>query len=120
MHRSDKVLEEIYAAETRYILNKWREFVEVEDEKILSNENEVHIHLAPAFVTLYDRIISRQISDAEEIDDRDILQLMDNMYRFGEYCAANGFYEYQQFTKCACTHITDKDMSFLQHGTDYA
>lgn len=99
------------------LAKEYYEFMNSELSKISSNE-ETHIHPAPAWASLYGKIIENS-DEVEYIDDDIVIPLdqflvfLDLVARFSSYQTQRGK-PYDIATKCDCFKLTIEDLDKLR------
>jgi hypothetical protein len=108
-----------YQEESEFILAHWAKFITSSLEQITTVVPDSHIHPAPAFIPLYDHIISGivETSDSEATVTLGISELssaLDLITRFSSYLSK--IRDYNQFSKCPCVTLTEEELESLKQG----
>lgn len=105
-------MQDEYASESKFLEKNYKAFLYDYLTAFKSGNDQIHIHPPPAFRNLYKAIIERFVKEGDELPTTDLVTMMDMVAKFMSYLNKNGI-EYDNFTGCPCTRLTDEDLLLL-------
>lgn len=103
--------------ESTFLAKNYKAFLYEYLHNIKSGTDSLHLHPPQAFRRVYEIILSGFVKpdDDGELRSTDLITMMDMVAKFVSYLNHNGI-EYDSFSQCSCTRLTDKDLELLLEG----
>lgn len=103
-----------YASESKFLAKNYKAFLYDYWTALKSGTDPLHLHPPPAFRHVYEVILNGFVKpdDNGDLNYTDLITMMDMVAKFMSYLNHNGI-EYDNFTSCACTRLTDEDLALL-------
>lgn len=104
--------------EAKFLFKNYKVFLHLYRSQISSSET-IDNHPSPAFQVIYESIIRGFLLDgnykSKIVRAEDLILVLDILARFIGYLHKNHI-EYEDFTSCQCSKLTDEDVKLLLGG----
>lgn len=101
-----------YASESKFLAKNYKVFLHNYLQEFKQGNDPLHIHPPPAFRRVYELVMRPYILRDDEVSYTELITMMDMVAKFMSYLNHNGI-EYDSFTRCSCTRLTDEDLTLL-------
>lgn len=101
-----------YVSESKFLTKNYKAFLYEYLQEFKHGNDTMHLHPPPAFRDIYDLVMRPYLTQDDEINYSDLVTMMDMVAKFMSFLNRNGI-DYQSFSECSCTRITDADLALL-------